>query len=246
MGPLQDNGGQTPTFDFRGISNLEDFGDLGGPTCTGVDQRGLPRPVDLNNDGAARCDAGAIELQGPVGIAVLEPETAAVRKGAPFDLSYLWRVPPDQVWRDLKTLDLRVVDTNNDDTDDDHGHNNKGHDRNHEDEVLFWVRWSEAANTFQLVNPRTGRPHGAPIPAGSNHVLETEDVLLDVRNSSSEGSGPTGQEVTLHLTLIFHEKSEKDEPFTIEVTAVDDGGQTQPFLALGSVAVRPPKNGHSH
>jgi len=65
--------------------------------------------------------------------------------------------------------------------------------------------------------------------------------VLDVRHSSSQGSGPTGQEVTLHLTLFFLETSEPDAPFTIEVTAVDDAGQSQPFLALGSVAVRPPK-----
>jgi len=72
-------------------------------------------------------------------------------------------------------------------------------------------------------------------------VLWTESVVLDVRDSSSVGSGPTGSEVTLHLTLIFLEESEPHAPFTIEVTAVDDTGQTQPFLALGSVAVRPPR-----
>jgi hypothetical protein len=231
LGSLQDNGGQTPTFAFANPV-LRDFGDLGGPTCTGVDQRGFPRPVDFNRDGVARCDPGAIELQGPVGIAVLEPEPATVRKDEPFHLSYLWRVPPDQVWRDLQTLDLRVVERDKAD---------KGRNHGHDDKVIFWLRWSEAANTFQLVDPDTGQPHGDAFPAGSNHVLETEDVLLDVRNSSSEGSGPAGQEVTLHLALTFHEKSKKDEPFIIEVTAADDNGQTQPFLALGSVAVGPPK-----
>ncbi len=229
LGPLQDNGGQTPTFAFANPALL-DAGDP-GPGCTGVDQRGVPRPVAFHRGGEVRCDIGAIELQGPVGIAVLDPETATVRKGKPFHLSYLWRVPPDQVWRDLNTLDLRVVERDQDERD---------RHRGRDDEVLFWVRWSEAANAFQLVNPRTGQPHGHAIPAGSNHVLGTEDILLDVRNSSSEGSGPTGQEVTLRLALIFHEKSERDEPFTIEVTAADDHGQTQPFLALGSVAVGPP------
>src|SRR5262249_40571378 len=107
-------------------------------------------------------------------------------------------------------------------------------------EIFFWVRWSEATDTFQLVDPETGEPHGAALAAGSNHVLETKDVHLDLRNSS-KGSGSTGQEVTLHLALTFHEKSQQDEPFTIEVTAGDDSGQPQPFLALGSVAVAPPK-----
>jgi hypothetical protein len=233
LSPLADNGGQTPTHAFNNLL-LGDAGDAAGATCSGIDQRGLPRPVDFDGVSGARCDIGAIELQGPVGIAVLEPDAATVRKDKPFHLSYLWRVPPDQVWRDIQTWDLRVVERDKD---------NKGRNHGHDDKVIFWLRWSEAANTFQLVNPRTGQPQGDAFPAGSNHVLETEDALLDVRISSSEGSGPTGQEVTLHLALIFNEKSEEDKPFTIEVTAVDDGGQTQPFLALGSVAVGPPK-GH--
>ena len=149
---------------------------------------------------------------------------ATVRQGRLFHLNYLWRVPPDRNWHDLKTLDLRVVDGDKDDDD---------------KEVLFWLCWSEATNAFQLIDPATGQPRGRAFVAGSNHVLWTESVVLDVRDSSSQGSGPTGSEVTLHLTLIFLEESEPHAPFTIEVTAVDDAGQTQPFLVLGSVAVRP-------
>jgi hypothetical protein len=223
LSPLADNGGQTPTHFFNNPI-LRDNGDAAGSSCSGIDQRGLPRPVDFDGDGVARCDIGAIELQGPVGIAVLEPDHATVRQGRLFHLDYLWRVPPEQNWHDLKTLDLRVVDGDKDEAD---------------EEVLFWLRWSEAANTFQLIDPATGQPRGRAFVAGSNHVLGTRSVVLDVRDSSSEGSGPTGSEVTLPLTLIFLAESEPHEPFTIEVTAVDDEGQTQPFLALGSVAVRP-------
>jgi hypothetical protein len=70
-------------------------------------------------------------------------------------------------------------------------------------------------------------------------VLKTKDVRLDVRRSTSQGSGPTGQEVTLHLVLILDEHSKRDKPFTVEVTAKDDFGTTQPFLAVGSIAVVP-------
>ena len=232
LGPLQDNGGQTPTHAF--LTRTPPAIDAGGAACSGVDQRGLPRPVDIPDLGSPgpKCDIGAIELQGTTGIPVLEPANATVKKGKPFDLSYLWRVPPDENWHDLKTLDLRVVERDKDD---------KGRNHRHDDEVIFWVRWSEATNTFQLIDPKNGHASGPAFPAGSNHVLETEDVALDVKHSSSVGSGPTGQEVTLHLALTFHEKTKKDEVFTIEVTAVDDSGQTQPFLALGSVAVDPPK-----
>ena len=62
-----------------------------------------------------------------MGIAVLEPDAATVRKDKPFDLSYLWRVPPQQNWHDLKTLDLRVVERDNDDKGPHHGSNDEAH-----------------------------------------------------------------------------------------------------------------------
>jgi hypothetical protein len=126
-------------------------------------------------------------------------------------------------------LDLRIVDT------DDRKNRKERHSK--DDEILFWLRWTEATNTFQLIDPKTGRPRGPAFTSGANQVLETKEATLDLQHSSVVGSGPTGQEVTLHLTFVFHKNSDRDEPFTIEVTAVDDGGETQPFLALGSVEV---------
>ena len=232
LSTLADNGGQTPTHVFNNPL-LIDEGDPAGTSCSGIDQRGLPRPVELDGDGIARCDIGAIELQGPVGVAVLDPENTTVeKKGSYFSLSYLWRVPPVEVWRDLKTLDLRIVD--------DRDKNGNGPKKPKPDEILFWVRWSEAADTFQLVDPITGLPQGGAFPARSNNALRTADVSLDLKNSSSKGSGPAGQEVTLHLALSIDKKSKHDDPFQIQVTAVDDRGQTQQFLAVGSVAVDPP------
>jgi hypothetical protein len=212
LGPLADNGGHTPTHIFNNPLLL-DAGAFPGAGCSDTDQRGFPRPF------GSRCDIGAIESQGPVGIAVVEPDAATVKKHKTLNLKYLWRVPSGQNWRDLQFLDLRVRD---------------------EDEALIWLRWSEADNTFQLINPRSGRPHGRAFVAGSNHVLQTEDAQLDVRNSSSQGSGPTGTEVTLNLALSFFEKSEHNKPFVVEVTAADDSNQTQPFLAIGTIAVGPP------
>jgi hypothetical protein len=167
-----------------------------------------------------------------VGIAVLDPEAATVRKGRPLNLSYLWRVPEPEPWRTLDTLDLRVVEPRLGHGKD-HGHNDR------EKNVIFWVRWSEATDTFELVDPETGHEYGPRFPAGSAHVLKTKDVRLDVRRSTSQGSGPTGQEVTLHLVLILDKHSKRDKAFTVEVTAKDDFGTTQPFLAVGSIAVVP-------
>ncbi len=62
LGPLQDNGGPTPTHMFTGDSEAIDGGSLAG--CTDfagylltTDQRGEPRPV------GATCDLGSVEVQ---------------------------------------------------------------------------------------------------------------------------------------------------------------------------------------
>jgi len=164
-----------------------------------------------------RCDIGAIESQGPVGIAILDPDNATFKKQETFHLDYFWRVPPGENWHDIKTLDLRVRDAG---------------------DTLIWFRWTEGADTFQLINPQTGQPQGPAVFAGSNNVLKTNDVELDAKESSSQGSGPTGSEVTLHLALTFNKKSGPHSSFTIEVNAVNDSGQTQSFVSLGTVTVR--------
>ncbi len=60
LGPLQDNGGPTPT-------QLPLFGspviDTGGNGCGALDQRGEPRPFDGDGDSTVLCDISAVELQ---------------------------------------------------------------------------------------------------------------------------------------------------------------------------------------
>lgn len=65
---LQDNGGSTHTMKPQAGSPVIDSGDptgcidhLGAPLL--VDQRGLPREVDGDLDGNARCDIGAVERE---------------------------------------------------------------------------------------------------------------------------------------------------------------------------------------
>jgi CSLREA domain-containing protein len=60
LGPLQDNGGATPTQALLAGSPAIDTGGTDCPPPS-TDQRGFTRPADGNGDGVASCDIGAYE-----------------------------------------------------------------------------------------------------------------------------------------------------------------------------------------
>ena len=67
LGPLKNNGGPMQTHALLAGSPAIDAGDPGGcrnsqGALLQTDQRGFARHVDGNNDGVARCDIGAVEL----------------------------------------------------------------------------------------------------------------------------------------------------------------------------------------
>ena len=61
IGALDANGGPTKTHVLLAGSPAIDAGDDGN--CPATDQRGIARPQDGNDDGAAACDIGAVERQ---------------------------------------------------------------------------------------------------------------------------------------------------------------------------------------
>ncbi|HYN88617.1 MAG TPA: choice-of-anchor Q domain-containing protein [Ardenticatenaceae bacterium] len=84
LGPLQQNGGPTPTHALLPGSPAIDGGDLAGckdgtGAALSADQRGQPRPVDGDGNGGAICDIGAVEsgTGGPVPSGMMTDDTAA-------------------------------------------------------------------------------------------------------------------------------------------------------------------------
>jgi hypothetical protein len=150
-------------------------------------------------------------------------------------LSIEWTVPAGKVWRDLESIDLRL---------------------RHGGGVDLWVRWDEATNAFTLVEPErkprnhprrgrkrdngpsTGVPVGEPAQPGSDTVLETKQARLHLDGTTVEGSGPTGQTVTLNLSVSFPIKS-AGHAYVVEVAATSDSGDDDAFVGTGSIRIDP-------
>lgn len=168
----------------------------------------------------------------------LSPDDEVVRPGEQIVYSLDWTVPPNLVWRNLKSIDFRVRDGR---------------------KIALWTRWDEASNTFSLCRSKArghdadddeiddhedkadhGRRHGVVCSAadlpGSPAVLGTRLARLHLAGSSVLGSGPTGPSVTLQMAVSFAAKA-AGRSYRLEVAAVDDFGNEDPFTHAGEVRV---------
>jgi hypothetical protein len=138
-----------------------------------------------------------------------------VSVGERADYALTWTVPPDQVWRSLDTIDFRIRSGN---------------------DTALWLRWDEVGDTFRLCESRDSC--GPAVAAGSPEVLETPNVRLYLADTRVVGSGPTGQSVTLHLSLEFLGES-AGRRYRIELAATDDLGRADDFAEATTVHVWP-------
>jgi len=74
LGPLQNNGGSTPTF-LPGMGSAAIDAGIDAPTCPGTDQRGVVRPQGLH------CDIGAVEVQRTLPCYVDQAATTGAKNG---------------------------------------------------------------------------------------------------------------------------------------------------------------------
>lgn len=148
----------------------------------------------------------------------VDPEAATAVVNETLHYAFTWVVPDPQAWRALRTLDLRIRDT---------------------DETILWVRWDEAANTFSLIDEKTGRA-GPAFVAGSRARLAARSAELILAESSVVAGGPTAPDVTLNLALRF-KPSAGARSYVVEAAATDDLGNQEPFAQAGTLEIDPKK-----
>lgn len=127
-----------------------------------------------------------------------------------------WTVPSGS-WHTLDTVQLRLRDASG---------------------IGLLIKFDEAANTFSLFDPDTGRFTAGRTP-GSNGHLSNRDVQINLRNSTVHAESPSSPTVQLTFDVTF-KKFPPQLPardFLVEAAASDDLGHDQDFEIAGRFVV---------
>jgi hypothetical protein len=147
-----------------------------------------------------------------LGIPSLSPRDGSVVAGAPIALTLGW-IHPER-WRLLDTLDLRLRSA---------------------DDVIGWVRFTEAPNTFSAVDPATGAA-GPGSPPQSDVELTSAAATIFLHDSGWVESGANHERVDVTWQFSF-DPSAAGQIYLVEAAATDDDGFSQPFEAIGTLAI---------
>ncbi|MDQ3249305.1 MAG: hypothetical protein M3Q45_08865 [Chloroflexota bacterium] len=202
--------------------------------CGRVDQRGVRRPQGTD------CDIGAFEAaQRVLGASVITPTQPAVVAGETLFLTLGWTVPPTMTWHDLHTVALELI-----------ADNAQGEAvrplllRFTESVTTTAARLSSAdlSVTERITNGLTlfnsdGSVAGVGM-AGSSGVLESDRVVIDLAQSSVQGSGLDEQSVMLTLALRF-KPTAAGRVYATRLMTSDDGGVIQGPEGVGTFAAGP-------
>jgi hypothetical protein len=164
--------------------------------------------------GTSQVQGTIIDNDGPTGSFAVSPQEASVAVHEPVMLAFGWTVPGPENWRSLRDLQLRIRDG---------------------DDIVFWLRFDEASNSFSLHN-KGKKGFGPSGIAGRAQRLQTPFASLDLHDTTVV-AGPTSPTVTLNLALNFKPPA-AGQTYIIEVSATDDRGNRDDFSQAGVLTVR--------
>ena len=219
LGSLQFNGGPMRTHMPLEGSPVIDGGVSTAPFA--FDQRGAIRLAEFRPSGN-RFDVGAVEFNG-FGVGEFEltaPAAATIDELVMLNASWVHPVR----WRDLNSVEVQLR------SDEALGA------RIAFTEGVSNIAGVEVSDGLTLYNS-DGTVAGVGLP-GQADVLESDTALLDLAASSLEGSGPTGQSVSLALAVRLKE-SAAGRVYTTTLLASDDEGRIQGPHDTGTLAVEP-------
>ncbi len=180
-----------------------------------IEQFDIERGLDPNLAVPSFRSTFSPQCSQPVGTSELSPSDATAEANDRLEYALTWTVPKPLNWHDLDWIQMRIRDG---------------------EDTLLWLKFNEADNTISLYDEsklQFGKGHSP----GSARRLQTPGATLYLAESSVEGGGPTGPDVTLNLSLGIKPPA-AGHIYSVEVAARDDlGNEDDFFVDAGTLTV---------